>query len=711
MQSELKSLSKIFSESIFRIPDYQRGYSWQEKHLKDFWSDLVQLPPGKSHYTGVLTLEPVNETDYSKWEDDLWIIKSKLYTPLYVVDGQQRLTTAIVLLQAMLESISDDDVLNYTTKSDIKKKYIFESKDKGISRSYIFGYEKDNPSYEFLKRSIYGEASEVHSIIETTIYTANLEAAKKFFLSKISKLSIDDLAVLYTKLTQHLHFNIFYIEPELDVFVTFETMNNRGKPLSHLELLKNRLIYLSTRFEEDVIDQERLRRKINESWKTIYHYLGKKSSRTLHDDLFLRTHFLSYFGPELPKVESDDLTVSDYDFYNLIRHDERFKNYLLEETFTVRRLYDTCTGPKLSISEMDNYAQDIKRSVELYYCIFDPDSGPFGDQEKVLLKSLARAKRHESHFLCLIILQIISDSDTRIVMLKSLERFNFLFQVQPYYFRDIGLEQLGIKLKAADLTPEEIIRQIDGICTKFVNSPEFPEAIRNIGKSDGYYGWKGLKYFMFEYEQQLRVNSKTSRRLLCWDTFNLEDFESDHKSIEHIYPQKASDQYWKSQFAKYAVADRNTLRNSLGNLLPASIGKNSSLSNKSFSVKCGSVTNQVGYRYGCLSEIQVSQQADWGATHIAARGLILLKFMEERWNFSLGSDDKKLKLLGLDFVLNREGINIERLKDNYITAPLRVTEKEVVDDSKETLHNCPPCVLRVSPVLNDAAHETKQPRT
>lgn len=30
---------------------------------------------------------------------------------------------------------------------------------------------------------------------------------------------------------------------------------------------------------------------------------------------------------------------------------------------------------------------------------------------------------------------------------------------------------------------------------------------------------------------------------------------------------------------------------------------------------------------------------------------------------------------------------------------------------KETLHNCPPCVLRVSPVLNDAAHETKQTRT
>ena len=205
MQSELKSLSKIFSETIFRIPDYQRGYSWQEKHLKDFWNDLEQLPSSKSHYTGVLTLEPVKQADYGKWEDDLWIIKSKLYVPIYVVDGQQRLTTAVVLMQAILESILETETLNYTTKAEIRKKYIFESKDGGISRSYIFGYEKDNPSYEFLKRSIYGEASEIHSAPESTIYTANLQAAKEFLLIKLKNRPLNDIEVLYTKLTQHLH--------------------------------------------------------------------------------------------------------------------------------------------------------------------------------------------------------------------------------------------------------------------------------------------------------------------------------------------------------------------------------------------------------------------------------------------------------------------------------------------------------------------------
>lgn len=124
MQSELKSLSKIFSEVIFRIPDYQRGYSWESKHLKDFWNDIEQLPDNKSHYTGVLTLEPVSEDNYEKWEDDIWIIESKHYSPMYVVDGQQRLTTAIILMQCILERVPEDELLNFTEKSEIRKKYI-----------------------------------------------------------------------------------------------------------------------------------------------------------------------------------------------------------------------------------------------------------------------------------------------------------------------------------------------------------------------------------------------------------------------------------------------------------------------------------------------------------------------------------------------------------------------------------------------------------
>jgi uncharacterized protein with ParB-like and HNH nuclease domain len=169
MESQLFSVSKIFTERILRIPDYQRGYAWKEKQLKDFWTDLIQLEFGKNHYIGVLTLEEVPEATINKWSEDHWIVMSKNYTPYYVVDGQQRLTTIIILIQSITELMLSDQKLNYTLSSEIRKKFIYDSKDDGISRSYIFGYEKDNPSYEFLKTKIFGEISDSSFVIQETI--------------------------------------------------------------------------------------------------------------------------------------------------------------------------------------------------------------------------------------------------------------------------------------------------------------------------------------------------------------------------------------------------------------------------------------------------------------------------------------------------------------------------------------------------------------
>ena len=118
METTLLTLSKIFTERLFRIPDYQRGYAWTEKQLKDFWSDLEQLEIGKNHYVGVLTLERVDEKSFNKWDDDKWIIKSKKYEPYYIVDGQQRLTTAIILIEAIVESLNENEELNYTSVCD-----------------------------------------------------------------------------------------------------------------------------------------------------------------------------------------------------------------------------------------------------------------------------------------------------------------------------------------------------------------------------------------------------------------------------------------------------------------------------------------------------------------------------------------------------------------------------------------------------------------
>ena len=57
--NELQSLKNIFKDGIFKIPDYQRGYAWTERQLKDFWEDVVNLPINRFHYTGLLSLKKV----------------------------------------------------------------------------------------------------------------------------------------------------------------------------------------------------------------------------------------------------------------------------------------------------------------------------------------------------------------------------------------------------------------------------------------------------------------------------------------------------------------------------------------------------------------------------------------------------------------------------------------------------------------------------
>jgi Protein of unknown function DUF262/Protein of unknown function (DUF1524) len=677
MQSELKSLSKIFSETIFRIPDYQRGYSWGAKQLKDFWNDIEQLPKGQSHYTGVLTLEPVQSGNFTRWDDDLWIIEAKRYTPIYVVDGQQRLTTAIILLQALLDKIEDDAMLNYTPKSEIRKKYIFESKDQGISRSYLFGYEKDNPSYEFLKQRIFGEDSDIHSIAEETIYTKNLRAAKEYFAEQLTDCSTDRLEQIFTILTQHLQFNIFYIEKDLDVFVTFETMNNRGKLLSHLELLKNRLIYLSTKFDVERAEREQLRRAINESWKTVYHFLGKMESKKFDDDVFLKTHFICYFGPTHPKLEDDDGGVHEINRY--IRHDEQYKDYLLEQVFTPKRLQQDSATNKMGIEELYQYAQNIKSTVKTYYHTTSPDSSDWPDEEKISLTQINRLSNYSLLLLCVASQINYEQNDARRNLLQAIERLGFLSKIRAYFFSDIDVYKKAISIAAKELNAEDFAKEIKTQTDRFLSSPEFLDAIKNIGKASGYYGWGALGYLMYEYEQHLRKQSKTSRQLLDWlDYSRGEIYENDHKTIEHVYPQKAVDQYWKDQFNAYSVPERNILKNSLGNLLPVSHGKNSSLSNKSFEQKKGTVENQVGYRYGCLSEIQVALHENWGAKEILRRGVMLLEFMELRWGFKIGDASAKVDALGLGFVLNREGVMLERLLAVPLPHPASMEDSSTV---------------------------------
>ena len=677
MEQQLHSLSKLFTERLYRIPDYQRGYAWTEKQLKDFWSDLIQLEPRSNHYLGVLTLEQVSKEVFQTWKGDYWIINSKSYTPYYIVDGQQRLTTAIILIQAILESVEEGTCLNYSTLNEIQKKFIYDSKDAGISKSYMFEYEKDNPSYEFLKTTIFLEVTDSSDIPQETIYTHNLDFAKSFFKKKLAFVNLHEKENIYRKLTQNLLFNIYTISSDIDVFVAFETMNNRGKLLSYLELLKNRLIYLSTRFEVEDYEKDKLRTSINETWKSMYHYLGKNKSKPLDDDLFLSNHFMIYFDKPFRFEEEELILITDPSSNRTYKGRSKitYNSYLLETKFTVKSLTNKGVSPSegnsdlsnqsdedketLSLSEVYLYVRSLQSCVELWYKVLNPGDSDFSSEEKAWIDKLIRLSRRNDFFqaapLVMVFFQKEKRQKERLKLLKSLEGISFLLllarmRVNAYFFSEFlelpKMIQLAVDLNKDAITPEKIIRDLEEIRHKIAVSKDFVLNIKAETQSGGFYKWYGIKYFLYEYELHLQDSSKTDRQKIDWTEFSNHDYET----IEHIYPQNPRKECWTSKFTKYSAQERTILRHSLGNLLALSKPKNSSFSNNCFIDKISNEKNTVGYVYGSYSENEITRYEDWTATEILDRGLKLLGFMEKRWNITLGNKSEKVDFLNLKFV-------------------------------------------------------------
>ncbi len=349
---ELQSLDQVFTKRLLRIPDYQRGYAWGEKQLVEFWEDLISLDSTRAHYTGVLSIKAVPAETYATWTDVKWLVDGRGYTPYFIVDGQQRLTTVSIFIQCLIEAIKsnpdnknlrDDEIyLGAYRLSEIVENFIVVKEPRHqIINTYKFGYEVDNPSFEFLRHHIFNEASA--GTLKETFYTLNLENAKKFFEENINDFvtehGLEALEEIYKKLTQKFLFNLYEIDDNFDVFVAFETMNNRGKRLSDLELLKNRLIYLTTLYPPEVVSidvKDTIRKKINAAWGEVYNQLGKNKNSPLNDDEFLRAHWIMYFK------------------YSRVRGDDYIR-YLLDDYFSPKNIFE-----KINIS-----TSKIKRVEEL----------------------------------------------------------------------------------------------------------------------------------------------------------------------------------------------------------------------------------------------------------------------------------------------------------------------------------------------------------
>ena len=683
-----QSLDNLFNQKLFRIPDYQRGYAWGREQLDAFWEDLISLPNGRSHYTGQLTLKEIPSAEIQQDDKEFWLIDDHSYKLCHIVDGQQRLTTFTLFLQAFIEllrSLSEnegqtDDAIYLTDTLSIaavERKFLFEVKPVGEAfRTYKFGYTVDNPSNEYMRYRILGE--EDSGTVFETFYTLNLANGKSYFEQNLrawhNEKGISGLQDLYRTLTKKFLFNEYIIEDEFDVFVAFETMNNRGKTLSDLELLKNRLIYLATLYtdaELDPAEHKDIRDLINDAWKEVYFQLGRNKSKPLNDDEFLRAHWMMYF-------KYSRQTGRDY------------IKFLLEEQFTPRRVHLKIVQPveldevdeqvsdadleaddengldevessvpkkvaALPPSEIRDYVKSLKASSVHWFHTFYPEmSDDLTKDEKQWIQRLNRLGMAYFRPLLMAILKTCGDPGQRVGIFEELERFVFVVFRLTQTRSSYGSSEFSNAVRAinsGDMNLADLKKRLRD-WMNFTFADHFYLLLqKKFENGKGYYDWSGLRYFLYEYELNMLDSSRQQK--VHWDNLLKTSKETDKISIEHIYPQTETEA-WRPAFKSIPEQERNAYCNSLGNLLLLSSAINSSLQNDAFAKKKEPKYNRDGsklrngYSDGSHSEIEVSKKEDWGPDEIRERGIRLLKFMEKRWNirFADGQEREKLLFIG-----------------------------------------------------------------
>lgn len=698
--NQLESLKGIFKDKIFKIPDYQRGYAWTTRQLKDFWEDLVNLPSDRFHYTGLLSLKKADRSTWNNWNDERWLIEERGFKPFHIVDGQQRLTTFVIFVQSIYELLksipenidkTDDEIYlgSYSLKA-IKEEYlVVERPPQFIIRTYKFGYEVDNPSFNYLRHKIFLESNS--GTIQETFYTLNLENAKHFFKENLQnyfdKYGLSEIEALFKKITQNLMFNIYEISDDFDVFVAFETMNNRGKKLSNLELLKNRLIYLTTLYDsKELKNDERntLREKINDAWKEVYYQLGRNKRNPLNDDDFLVAHWIMYF--QYTREKGDDyirflleqkftphnvytkteVNISTLQEIEEIREGENIEK---EEVEINRDEEITIFQSKLSPKEIKDYVNSLKSAAVHWYNTHNPvNNNDLTQDESLWIDRLNRIGM--IYFRPLVTASFLNeniDSKDRVRLFKAIERFIFIvFRLSRAFssYRNSEFYKAARQLRNGELTINNIIQRLNDRMDYLFYTPEGADETyfsysnfrifieRKFKNSTGFYDWNGLKYFLYEYEMD-KVRQRGSQKI-DWKLFVKS--EKDKVSIEHIYPQTPTHICWEESFKDYKESQRPYFQGTLGNLLPLSQSINSSLQNDCFEEKKKAKYNdrnekiRQGYSDGSHSEIEVSTYDEWNPKSILDRGNKLLEFMEKRWDLKFKDESAKAELLFLDFM-------------------------------------------------------------
>jgi len=249
----------ISNGKIYRVPPFQRDYSWNKEQWEDLWQDILLLHAdhNSSHYMGALVLHSSSTSD-------------KEFT---IIDGQQRLATLSIIAIAVIEKIQklvdreeqeQEKQANQERQEILKRTYLSDKDPRSLRySSKIILNASDNDFYQ----SNLINLRTPRNLLSLPKSNQLLWKAFQYFSNHLEELediiqSGEKLAEFLTDtIASRLLFIQIDVEDELNAYTVFETLNARGIELSSTDLLKN---YLFSLFQgpDDLAEAQRQWRRI-----------------------------------------------------------------------------------------------------------------------------------------------------------------------------------------------------------------------------------------------------------------------------------------------------------------------------------------------------------------------------------------------------------------------------------------------------------------
>jgi len=573
IQPEYKPLGTILTDKLFRVPEYQRHYSWEKKQRTDLFEDISKLQkarskfPDREHFMATVVCLKTKSTEK---------VGSNSFAVYDIVDGQQRLTTLVILLKAIGERL--DELGEEEESKGLDKTLV-----KADGRLVILQNNHDNKHLlrQYLESGTVPESSEIKTLADKHLADAISDC--ETFVAKTD--SPTDVIDLLSLVKNNLFFIFQSLEDEGAVYTIFEVLNSRGLDVDWLDKCKSLLmgiLYEHSRTSGSVFRQHLA--EIHSYWAELYRTIGIDEIPG-HEIIRFAATLKSDTAPSRPLSAEDAL---EYFKVTCLRHPSN-------------------EGVVKQIIEHSIWLKDVTQ----YLKKLDADI------RRRAVTNITQAR--------LLAVAIMSRRD-----LLAKQRETLLDQWERVTFRIFGLCGNDSRKRVGEYvrTAREIFSNKTHSLGQMVKSigdiagDEFSidASVKNLRDTDCYEGWQNeLRYFFYRFEEYKAKESGAQLDPAVWQQIWKSNPNS---SIEHIWPQSSSRDCWSD----FSIADDYTRLNCIGNLVMLAPQLNSSAGDRCFAEK-----KAVYSKCSILALKEIGNKKKWNPKAIDERTKRLIQFAREQW--------------------------------------------------------------------------------